>query len=361
MKILYQGPMWRGSTSVQRAESLARQPGFETIILDSGGRVARLPSLYARVRWRLRWPVDSLSENDALIAAAKLHLPDAIVIDNSKVIRRNTLRRLLEIGVKCLAYYTPDDIMGAHNLSHWIRSGFPVWDVIFTTKTFNVPELASAGARNPVLIGKAFDAQVHRPMRPEEVGEEFERFDLVFIGTYEAERCASINALGQAGFSVVVYGEARSGWLSAALNARVELRPSVYGEDYVRALHHGRVALCFLRKLNRDRITQRTMEIAAAGRPMLAEKTDEHDAHFIDGREYAGFLDNEHLVRKANWLLSDETIRSQLGVEGRNRCLRSRYSSDDRAKDIVSHLIAVTGNPKGWPRRVQLYRAGAEE
>ena len=38
------------------------------------------------------------------------------------------------------------------------------------------------------------------------------QFDAVFIGTYEPERCASINALAESGASAVVYGETKGNW-----------------------------------------------------------------------------------------------------------------------------------------------------
>ncbi len=257
-----------------------------------------------------------------------------------RVIRLSTLRRLREAGVRCLAYYTPDDIIGPHNLSWPLRWSFPEWDLFFTTKTFNVAELAERGVRWPVLIGNAYDPKLHRPLSRAEVGEEFERFDLVFVGAFERERCQSINQLAEAGLSVVVYGKA-AGWRAHALNGNVTLREVQFAEAYAVSLHHGKVALCFLRKLNRDRITTRTMEIAAMGRPMLAEKTEEHDAHFLDGSEYIGFSTDADLVAKARDLIDDRMRLLKLGEAGRRRCLSSGYSTLDRAREMIANIARV--------------------
>jgi len=43
-------------------------------------------------------------------------------------------------------------------------------------------------------------------MSREEVGEEYERFDLVFIGTFEEDRFRYIRMLAEAGHTVAVYG-----------------------------------------------------------------------------------------------------------------------------------------------------------
>src|SRR5262249_33765291 len=108
-----------------------------------------------------------------------------------------------------------------------------------------------------------------------------------------------------------------------------------YADAYTKGLHHAKLALCFLRKINRDRITQRTMEITASQRPMLAEKTDEHDAHFDDGTEYIGFSNDVELVDKARVLLADDARRLAIGRQGRKRCLSSGYSSHDRASEMI--------------------------
>src|SRR5262245_53512138 len=125
MKLLYQGPLWAGSTSLQRFEAFAALPGVIAVPLDTGARVRPPGNIYRRIRWKLRYPVDALDENAALLAAVAAERPLAVVIDASRVIRRSTLRRVREAGVRCLAYYTPDDIIGAHNLSWPLRWSFP--------------------------------------------------------------------------------------------------------------------------------------------------------------------------------------------------------------------------------------------
>ncbi len=312
----------------------------------TGAPIGVRPSLYQRVRWKLRWPVDAHHENERLLAEAARIRPEAIIVDNSRVIQSATLRDLRKLGVATLAYYTPDDIVGPHNLSWPLRFSFPEWDVFFTTKTFNIAELAALGVRRPVLIGKAFDPALHRPLTRAEAGEDFERWDLVFVGTYENQRCASINRLARQGMSVVVYG---NGWRKNLLEPSVDLRPPQIGHDYNRAMHSGKIALCFLRKINRDQITQRTMEIAAMGRPMLAEKTAEHDEHFVDGEEYIGFSNDDEIVEKAKLLLRDHCLRSRTGAAGRARCWASGYTTANRAAQMMAALTGAVHNAPASP------------
>jgi len=279
------------------------------------------------------------SENDLLLSRVQEANPDIVFVDNSKVIKRSTIAAMRMAGVSKLVYYTPDDVMGKHNLSHPLRLSFPDWDFFFTTKTFNVEELRHSNVKRPILVGKSFDAGLHRPMGPSQVGDDMEAFDCVFIGTYEKERCASINALAEAGLSIVVYGEDKGGWKGKELHSDIALRSSVFAEEYRRCWHHGKLALCFLRKLNRDRITQRTMEIGAMGRPMLAEQTEEHDSHFVNGTEYLGFKDDYELVELAQTWIDRATLRKRIGIAARERCLASQYSTEDRARQMICHMM----------------------
>ena len=338
MKLLYHGPLQPGSTALQRMEAFAAVPGVEVVPVHTNVSFGMKLGLYRRVRWRLRVPVDDRDENGMLERAVATERPDVVFIDSSRVIRRSTLRRLRVLGAKVLAYYSPDDVIAPHNLSWPLRLTFPEWDVLFTTKAFNIPELAACGVRRPYLIGKAFDPKLHRPMTREEVGEDFERYDLVFIGTYEAQRCASINALAAAGFGVAVFGGL---WQRTHLDSRVDLHCEQYGDEYVRKMHAGRIALGFLRKLNRDQITQRTMEITAMARPMLAEKTEELDKHFHDGQEYVGFGNDDELAGFARGILAKSDWRLSIGRAARQRCLTSGYSSSSRAKEMLEAISSA--------------------
>lgn len=334
-RLLYFGPQWPGSTSLQRLHAFQQLDGISAVGINNGSEVGQPSSLWRRVRWKLRLPVDALAENQRLMDGVAEHRPDIVVVDNSKVISRKALRTIRGMGVGRLVYYSPDDIVAPHNLSMPLKWSLPDWDIVCTTKTFNVSELLALGVKRPLLIGKAFDPELHRPMPREAMGAEFESFDAVFIGTYERERCASINALAESGSSVVVYGADKGKWQGKSLHPGITLRNSVFDEDYVRSWHVGKVALCFLRKANRDRITQRTMEIAAVGRPMVAERTDEHDQHFECGRDYLGFRDDHELSSCVKSLVGNDEARIALGAAARRRCLVGGYSSVDRAREMI--------------------------
>mgnify|MGYP001474383358 CR=1 FL=1 len=72
---------------------------------------------------------------------------------------------------------------------------------------------------------------------------------------------------------------------------------------------------------------------------MVAERTDEHDQHFQNGVEYLGFSDDAELVASVKGLLQDQAGRLALGQAGRQRCLRSGYSTADRAAQMMAEFL----------------------
>ena len=351
MKILIHGLLTPGQGSRQRADALARLDGVEVIHSDL--QPVRHPltlGLASRVLRRLfKRPLDLLGENRQLLELARRHRPDIVLVENRAIIRASTLRTIRAETGAVLVYFCPDDVMSPVVLTRWLERTFPLWDAFFTTKTFNVEELRRAGSPNPIHVNHAFDPDEHRPLTPQEAGPDFERFDLVFVGQYEPQRAESLGKAAAAGLSVVVYGPDAgllAGRWSRLEGSGIELRPAVWGEGYVRALHHGKVVLGFLRKINRDLITQRSTEVPAMGRVMLAEKTVEHDAHLEDGSEYVGFTSDEDMIAKARELIADPERRRAIGEAARRRCFESGYDFDTlarRMRDEFDRLLAGRG------------------
>lgn len=340
-RLVFVGPLWTGSTTVQRLHAFQRTQGLLVTWLDTGDRCSEA-TLVDRVAHKLRRPIDWNDLNGRVASlAAKIH-PDVMFFDNVKVIQRATLQRLRDEHHVAPVFYTPDNVIAPHNSSRQLEASWPEWSVVFTTKHFNAGDFAARGVRNVHVIGNAFDPDVHRPMDPQEVGPDFERFDVVFAGYVEDERRRAINDLASAGLRVVVYGDARR-W--GGMHANVALREPAYHLDYSRAMHTGKIALCFLRKINRDTVTTRSIEIPAMARPMVAERTPEHDALFADGREYLGFSTPDELVSSVRRLLDDEPRRERLRLAGRARCLTAGYSTIDRAREMLGVIEACAATP----------------
>lgn len=340
-KILYHGPLWRGSTALHRCEAMYKLLGDRLIESNNNVSVVRrtgFDRIIHGLRWRLGVPKDDNNSVEKVTDLIREHNPEIVFIDSSQYFSGRILRLLRRQHPAIYVYYTPDDIIARHNRSFAVRRSFPEWDIFFTTKTFNVPELRERGVKHPILIGIAYHPKLHRPLAPLDVGGEFEKFDCVFMGSYETPRLRAVNALADSGLSVVVYS---NDWPKERTSPSVVMRPCAFDEGFIQGMHTGKLALNFLRKINRDQITTRSVEIPAMARVMLAEKTMEHDDYFIDGKEYVGFTSVNELVSFAKSLLANPSRCASIAAAARERCIHSGYSTDCRAITMINSISEI--------------------
>ena len=71
---------------------------------------------------------------------------------------------------------------------------------------------------------------------------------------------------------------------------------------------------------------------------MLGERTAEHMAHFKDGAEAVFFEGVDEMIAKVRYYLAHEEERHRIALAGRERCVRSGYSYDERMAEILREL-----------------------
>ncbi len=113
----------------------------------------------------------------------------------------------------------------------------------------------------------------------------------------------------------------------------------VYGEKYVEVINNSKINLGFLRKINRDEVTSRTMEIAACGSLLVAERTSRHNALFYEGKEAEFFSTNKELYEKIQYYLEYDYLISDISKSGRRRCLQSGYDMTNQLSSILSKTM----------------------
>lgn len=335
-RLLYIGDRQIGMTSEMRARAL-KEMGWA--VLPPKDRSARRSWLAAKtesVFYKLRRPLDPDRDNREILEQAAA--VDVIWIDKGNHIRPATLKATRAISPRPLIIgYSPDDMAARHNNSTWFIQCLPLYDGFITTKSYGVAELTAMGGRNVVFVDNAFDPLQHHPIATEDGSPIAFETDVGFVGSYERERAGVIEFLARSGIPVTIRG---NGWEPLAVKGiqGITILPALYGSEYAQAISATRINLTFLRKMNRDLQTTRTIEIPACGGFMLAERSVEHIRLFRDEVEAVFFDTPEELVAKTRYYLAHEAERAAIASAGRKRCVDSDYSYSARLRAAIEAL-----------------------
>ena len=221
----------------------------------------------------------------------------------------------------------------------------PEYEVFFTTKSFGVAELSALGCKRPIYVENAYDPHTHGPRAVDEATRRALGGQVGFVGAYERERWELMRMLAEHGIEVRVWGENWRKKHACHPRLKIECQP-LWGDDYTRAVCSFDINLGFLRKLNRDLQTQRSIEIPACAAFMLAERTSEHSQLFDEGKEAEFFSSPDELLHKTEFYLSHPDQRELIAAAGRERCLRSGYDAVSRLRQMLTALDQAVATPQ---------------
>jgi hypothetical protein len=315
--------------------------GHTVAAVDATWRLAGLKGLALRVLRKAGWGFDSSGANPALLQEVARLKPDLVWIDKGLSISPETLKQVRAHNVQ-LVHYSPDDMSGQHNQTRQFRRSIPIYDLHVTTKSFNVPERKGMGARDVLFLNNAYCPETHRPIPL--TSEDRARYGgpVGFIGSFEEERAEALWFLVTNGIPVRVWGAGWQIWAKRHQHPLLTVEGSgVLGDKYVMAVCSFEINLGFLRKLNRDLQTTRSVEIPACGAFLLAERTDEHQQLFEEGKEAEFFATREELLEKCRFYLSHPEERAKIAAAGYQRCLDSDYSYPTHVSAVLRRLEGI--------------------
>ncbi len=303
-------------------------------------------SFWYRIAYRLfQWyiPVrlpDIVGANNKIMQLADKNEYDIIWIDKGITINAATLKYIKRKSQKInIVSFTPDNMAMRHNQSQNFLNCIKLYDYHITTKSFIVDDLYKLGAQKVLFTNKSFSEDFHYPRNLSEF--EIDRLggDVGFVGVWEKERCNSVMHLAKNGINVRVFGAGKwKEYKNKYPNLIVEDN-GLFSEDYPKSFQAFKISLCFLRKINCDLQTARTMEIPACEGFMMAERTTEHEVLFEDGKEAVFFSGDDELLEKCKYYLKAEEERIQIAKMGRKRCIESGYSNEETFKKLLNRII----------------------
>ena len=361
MKILFLGAIGAGQTSRMRMRALVRL-GHEVVGVDTDRPWAVASWVTRQTQRRLsRGPViDEI--NRAVLAAAAAMRPHLVWAEKQEYLRPETVDALGRLGARRV-HFTPDPYF----FLDWRRTpqmeaAIGRFDVLVYCKAYERADYEALG--NPLVYTPLGHCdEIHRPLTSDDprwacaVG---------FLGGWEPRREALMRTVCEAVDDVKIRGGywdfLRDGRWSP--RRQVILRRlaggapfaiardhrlagawqggEVYDDDYAMALTGARIGIGFLRRICPDQHTTRSFEIPACGSLLLADRTEDHQSFFEEGREAEFFGSGEELVDKARFYATHEAARARIAAAGRTRCVSGGYSYLERLRPILAFLTATT-------------------
>lgn len=280
------------------------------------------------------------NENEKIKELVKSNNYDVLWIDKGNTIYPETLTFVKSHSPHTvIVSYSPDNMALRHNQSQQYLECIPLYDYIVTNKSYIINDLKKLGANNVIFVNNTFEKTFHHPYHLSD--KDFNELggDVGFVGTWEEERCKSILYLADHGIKVRVFGKGKwEKYVGYSPYLKIDFK-SLDGDDYSKSLQAFKISLCFLRKMNFDQQTTRSVEIPACGGFMLAERTKEHQALFIEGKEADFFSSDEELLDKCRFYLEHSELRKEIARAGYERCLESDYSNYGMIKQILAMVL----------------------
>ena len=221
------------------------------------------------------------------------------------------LAKIGQLGVRRINYLTDDPWNAAHR-APWFMKSLPLYDQVFSPRKANLVDLQRLGCRKVSFLPFAYAPELHYP-EPAINENEKGRFaaDIVFVGGADADRIDYLRALVHTGLAVALYG----GYWDRYSENRAVWRGHADPPTLRKAITGTKVALCLVRRANRDGHVMRTFEVPAMGTCMLTEDTQEHREIFgEDGQAVVYFRTTSEMVEKLRWLLDHDDERKRLAA-----------------------------------------------
>lgn len=243
-----------------------------------------------------------------------------------------TVRAIGPYGIQRLNYLTDDPWNPALRAS-WFLKALPLYDHVFTTRQANIDDLKRLRVQEVSYLPFAYAPEVHFPQPP---ATEKERApyacDLVFAGGADRDRIPWISAVVKAGFHVGLYG----GYWDRFPETRAQARGHIEPMALRQAVGAAKVALCLVRRANRDGHSMRSFELPAMGACLLTEDTKEHREIFGQEAEAVVYFRTiDEMVKKLRWLLADEAERRRLAQAAYRRITQGQHTYRNRLKVML--------------------------
>jgi spore maturation protein CgeB len=218
----------------------------------------------------------------------------------------------------------------------------PHFDLHVVQRDKNIADYRERGARDVIKIQTAYEPTIHFPVEGEWSDADRDR-GVSFIGTSYDDRPEFLTRLWrECGFPVVISGDRM--WrvrLDAEAAKELYTGGELYGKEYREAVWRSKINLSFITHSNQDEFVHKSFEIAGCGGFLLAERSEGHEARFVEDEEAVFFTGFDECAEKIRRYLPDEAARERIAKAGRARAVRDGYGNDAQMRKILERLQGV--------------------
>lgn len=289
--------------------------------------------------------------------------PNLIWAEKQEFLRAEALNALHKLGAK-LVHFTPDPYFTlAWKRTRIMESALAAFDLLVYCKSYERQAYETVG-KPIVYMPLGFCDEVHQP-RPS--NDPRWNCGAGFLGGWEPRRERLLHAIAATGADVKIWGGywdfLRDGRWTPRRHlilhqlargdtyrfhrdeqlARAYQGGEVYACDYARALTGAKIGVGFLRQICADQHTTRSFEIPACGSMLLADRTDEHQEFFEEGKEAEFFGSAEELVQKVRFYLHNDAARERIAEGGHRRCISGHYAYIHRLAATLDTIRPLLG------------------
>jgi hypothetical protein len=267
----------------------------------------------------------------SVVRTCREQRPRLLLSVGNAPLHRRALEQIAALGCRRAIFLT-DDPWSPAQKANWFLSALPLYDFAFSPRRANLEDLSRIGIGHVSYLPFGWDPALgdDRVYSLDELRDYVA--DVSFVGGGDADRVPYIDALAQAGLRVALYG---SYWERSTATRKLT-RGELPHSELPKAIAAASIALCLVRRVNRDGHSMRTYEVAAAGGCMLAEDTAEHRAILgPEGEAAVYFRSMDEMVRKARWLLDHADVRARLTTEVKRRIRVTSNTYDNRLAQIL--------------------------
>jgi spore maturation protein CgeB len=328
-----------GGTNV--GESLyraAQKMGIQARILDTR-RAFDAPAWLRAINWRLlgRRPAHLRAFGRELLDACTSFRPQVLITTGLAPVSRHVLERVGRLNIRTLNFLTDDPWNPAHR-ARWFMRALPAYDYVYSPRRAMLADLENTGCKQVRFLPFGYDEDLF--FTPEEASgtrASKQTADVMFAGGADVDRVPYMQAFIENGFDLALYGDY---WHRQAATKNVAKGQADVATLRL-AIASAKVALCLVRRANRDGSCMRTFEVPAVGACMLTEDTPEHRVIFGEEGEAVLYFDSqETMLEKARALCDNEALRTGLAQRAHQLITTGGHT--------YRHRLAAMLAGKGW-------------